>query len=159
MFKYINLKAPIMCGDFYVLKTHKFSGYFKEAQYGSSLVTNTVVTGIDMTIANNLSPLQVLGQNKSVGMVDGRANITGTMTCYFQDSEMIDRFIEEETAIIEFQLSDVAGNTLTFNMPKVKYSGGDVPVSGEGPIILSMPFQALYDSVTGNSLTITRSAA
>lgn len=136
-----------------------FSGYFKESKYGEALATNSVVTGIDLTIANNISPLQVLGQNKSVGMVDGRANITGSMTCYFQDSTMLNRFIAEETAIIEFQLSDVVGNKLTFNMPKVKYSGGDVPVSGEGPIILSMPFQALYDSVTGNSLEITRTAA
>jgi hypothetical protein len=117
---------------------------------------NALVTGIDLTLANNLSALQVIGNDHAVGLVDGRANITGTMTAYFADSTLLDKFISEAESSLEFTIGD-GTNTMTFLMPRIKYSGGDVPVNDEGPIILNMPFQALYDSVDGYSLQITRS--
>lgn len=117
---------------------------------------NALVTGIDMTISNNIAPLQVIGNRYNVGLVDGRANITGTMTAYFANSTLLDKFINETESSLSFVLGD-GTNTMTFSMPRIKYSGGDVPVNDEGPIILNMPFQALYDSGDGHSLQITRS--
>lgn len=119
-------------------------------------VVNALVTGIDLTLSNNLTALQVIGNNHSIGLVDGRANINGTMTAYFANSNLLDKFIHETESSLSFTLSD-SSNTMTFLMPRIKYSGGDVPVNDEGPIILSMPFQALYDSGDGYSLQITRS--
>jgi hypothetical protein len=130
-----------------------FSGYLKEGG-----VTNALVTGIDFTLSNNLSMLQVIGTNKAVGLVDGRANITGTLTAYFANSTMLDKFIDETESVLEFQLADASSNTMTFMFPRIKYSGGDVPVNDEGPVTINMPFQALIDSVTNTTLTITRSA-
>lgn len=117
---------------------------------------NALVTGIDLTLANNLTALQVIGNNHAIGLVDGGANITGTMTAYFANSTLLDKFINETESSLEFTLGD-GSNTMTFLMPRIKYSGGDVPVNDEGPIILNMPFQALYDSGDGYSLQITRS--
>lgn len=118
---------------------------------------NALVTGIDLTLANNLSELQVIGNNHTVGLIDGRANITGTVTAYFANSTLLNKFIDETESSLEFVLTDASANSMTFTMPRIKYSGGDVPVNDEGPIILSMPFQALYDSAEGHSLQITRS--
>lgn len=117
---------------------------------------NALVTGIDLSIANNITALQVIGNNHTVGLVDGRANITGSMTAYFADSTLLNKFILEQESSLSFVLGD-GTNTMTFSMPRIKYSGGDVPVSGEGPVILNMPFQALYSSVSGHSLEITKS--
>ena len=130
-----------------------FSGYLKEGG-----VTNALVTGIDLTLSNNLSMLQVIGTNKAVGLVDGRATITGTMTAYFANSTLLDKFINETESVLEFQLADASSNTLTFTLPRIKYSGGDVPVNDEGPVTINMPFQALLDSVTGTTMTLTRSS-
>jgi hypothetical protein len=117
---------------------------------------NALVTGIDLTLANNITELQVIGNNHTIGLVDGRANITGTMTAYFANSTLLDKFINETESSLEFTLGD-GSNTMTFEMPRIKYSGGDVPVNDEGPIIMNMLFQALYDSGDGYSLQITRS--
>ena len=116
---------------------------------------NALITGIDLSLSNNITNLQVIGQNKSVGLVDGRSNITGTMTAYFASSDLLAKFIDEEESSLSFQLGD-GTKSMTFFMPRIKYSGGDVPVNDEGPIILNMPFQALYDSVTGYTLQITK---
>ena len=77
------------------------------------------------------------------------------MTAYFASSDLLAKFIDEEDSSLSFQLGD-GTNSMTFFMPRIKYSGGDVPVNDEGPIILNMPYQALYDSVTGYTLQITK---
>jgi hypothetical protein len=132
-----------------------FSGYLKEG--GSDIA---IVTGIDFSISNALTPLQVFGLNTAAGIVEGRATMTGTVTAFFANSTLVDKFINETESSLEFQLSDAATvpNTLTFAFPRIKYSGGDLSINGEGPITIAMPFTALLDNVTGQSVTLTRSA-
>jgi hypothetical protein len=132
-----------------------FSGYLKEG--GSTIA---IITGIDFSLDNGITPLQVVGLNKAAGLVDGRATITGTVTAFFANSTLINKFINETESSMEFQLSDAAltPNTLTFSFPRIKYSGGDLTVNGEGPITMSMPFTALIDNATQTTLKITRSS-
>jgi len=118
---------------------------------------NALITGIDFSLSNNLTNLQVIGYNKSIGLVDGRSKVSGTMTAYFANSILLNKFINETESSLSFELGD-GTNSMTFLMPRIKYSGGDVPVNGEGPIILNMPFQALYDSSAGYTLQITKSS-
>jgi hypothetical protein len=58
-----------------------------------------------------------------------------------------------------FSLEAEDGSVLSFNLPNVKYNGGQPDVSGDGAITLSMPFQALYDSTAASELVITRTPA
>lgn len=117
---------------------------------------NALITSIDFSLSNGLSTLPVIGSNKTQGLVDGRSNTTGTVSAYFANPTLLDKFIDETESSLSFQLGDGV-NTMTFEMPRIKYSGGDNPVNGEGPIALNMPFQALYDSGVGYTLKITRS--
>ena len=121
-------------------------------------VTNALITSIDFSLSNNIQTLPVIGSDKTIGLVDGRANVTGTVSAYFANSTLLDKFIDETESSLSFQLTD-GTRSMTFSMPRIKYSGGDVPVSGEGPITLSMPFQALYDSGAGHTLQITKAAS
>jgi hypothetical protein len=114
-----------------------------------------LVTGIEFSLANNIAMLPIVGSQYTQGLVDGRVNITGTITAYFANSTLLNKFIDETESSLSFQLGDGV-NTMTFEMPRIKYSGGDVPVNDEGPVVLNMPFQALYDSVDGYSLKITK---
>jgi len=130
-----------------------FSGTLTEGS-----VTNALITSIDFSLSNNLSTLPVIGSDKTIGLVDGRANITGTVSAYFANSTLLDKFINETESSLSFQLTD-GTRSYTFTMPRIKYSGGDVPVNDEGPIVMNMPFQALYDSGDGYSLIITKAAS
>ena len=127
-----------------------FTGTLKEGG-----TTIAVVTGLDFTLNNNISPLQVLMQDTAVGLAEGRANITGTLTAYFTDVSLLNKFVNETISSIEVTLTDPDGNSLTFYFPKIKYTGGDVSVNDEGPVTISLPFTALKDD-TYTSLQITK---
>ena len=133
-----------------------FSGFIREGGTGTANEI-AVVTGLDLNLNNNIEALQVIGMNKAAGLADGRAIIDGTLTAFFVDSVMLNKFLNETESVLNFQLQDDVGNTLEFLLPRIKYSGGDISVDSEAPVTVSMPFQALYDTATGTTMQLTRS--
>ena len=97
-----------------------------------------------------------MGSNTTPAIVPGRSNLTGTVSAYFENATLLTKFIAETESSIEFTLGNGTTKSYTFLIPRIKYSGGDNPASGEGPIVISMPFQALYDSSEATNLKITR---
>lgn len=129
-----------------------FTGAIKEG--GSSIA---VVTSIDLDLKNSLDPAFVLGSKYAAAITPGRSNLTGSVSAWFDSETMLNKFINETESSLEFTLGDGTTKSYTFLIPRIKYSGGGaVNVSGEGRIALSMPFQALYDSVEATNLKITR---
>lgn len=118
-----------------------------------------VITEIQLNLDNGLDPRFVVGSKTTIRPSIGRSNISGTITAYFENSLLLDKFINETESSINFALPDGAGNELRFELPRIKYTGGQPDVQGEGPITLSMPFQALLDSATGTNIIIEREAA
>lgn len=118
-------------------------------------VTNAVVTEVTLNLNNNLAQRYVIGSANSLEPSIGRSNVTGTMSAYFEDVALYNKFVNDTNSSLSFTAGDGV-NSFVFLIPKIKYTGGDVPVAGEGPVSISMPFQGLYDSVTGTNLQITR---
>lgn len=121
--------------------------------------TIAVITEISMTLQNGIEPRFVVGSANSIYPSVGRSNLTGQITAYFEDSTLIDKFINETESSITFRLPDSAGNAQRYTIPRIKYTGGQPDVSGEGPITLSMPFQALLDSTESSNIVIQRTPA
>lgn len=133
-----------------------FSGYVREGGNTSSDEI-AVVTGIELTLENNLEAMQVVGDNKPVGISEGRGVVTGTVSAYFASSTLLNKFLNETESVLEFQLADDSANTLSFYLPRIKYTGGDISVDSEAPVTMSLPFQALYDSSGGiNTMKVSR---
>lgn len=128
-----------------------FTGTLKEAG-----VLIAVITEIQLNLENGLDPRFVVGSKSSLRPSVGRSNVSGQVTAFFENSLLLDKFINETESSIEFDLPDGAGNNLKFILPRIKYNGGQPDVQGEGPITLSMPFQALLDSTTGTNIIIER---
>lgn len=118
-----------------------------------------VITSIELNLQNGLEPAFVVGSNKTPRIIPGRSNLTGTVSAFFENTTMLEKFIDETESSIEIDLTDTAGNVLNVNIPRIKYSGADAPVQGEGGITLNMPFQALRDADTATNLVLTRTAA
>ncbi len=131
-----------------------FTGTLQEA--GTPIA---VITEISLSLENALEARFVVGSKQSIRPSIGRSNVTGQVTAYFENSALLDKFINETESSIVFELPDGAGNKYTFTLPRIKYTGGQPDVDGEGPITLAMPFQALLDSTTGTNLMIDREAA
>lgn len=131
-----------------------FTGSLKEA---GTLIA--VITEISLTLENGIEPRYVVGSKQSILPSIGRSNCSGSITAYFENSLLLDKFINEVETQIEFELPDGAGNLLKITLPRIKYNGGQPDVAGEGPVTLNLPFQALRDVTTGSNIIIDRTPA
>ena len=121
---------------------------------GSSVATG-IVTGIDFTVDNSQESQFRLGSNVSKCLAYGRANITGTITAYFEDADLINRFDNETLTEISVTVDDSTGtNPYTFLFPSCKLNGAPVPLENEQTRFFTIPFVALYDATENSNLTI-----
>lgn len=117
-----------------------------------------IVTALEFSLANGAEQAFVIGSNESPEIALGRSNITGQITAYFEDAALLNKFIDETISSIDVTLTR-GSDTLKFDLPSIKYTGGDIPVDGEGPRLITLPFQALRDDTEESNIVITRSAA
>jgi len=128
-----------------------FTGAITEG--GSSIA---VVTALELNIENGLEPQYVVGDSTTLKPPLAKSTVTGSITAYFEDITLINKFINETSSAITFTLQDAAGNNYAFNMPNVKYNSGSPEVAGAGAITVTLDFIALYDSGITSQLAITR---
>lgn len=114
-----------------------------------------VASEVTLNLANNLNPRYVIGAATSLEPSIGRSNLTGTLSAYFESGALYNKFLQEASSSLVVT-AQAEGRLYRFTVPKLKYTGGDVPVAGEGPVSISMPFQGLLDPVTGTSFQIER---
>ena len=118
-----------------------------------------IVTALDFTLNNSYAPTFVIGDDSAPSLEYGRAEVEGTLTAYFEDASLIDRFLNETETEIEVSVDDPTGaNSYTFQFPRVKINSADVGVDGPTSRMISMSFVALYDATEGTNLKITRPA-
>jgi hypothetical protein len=129
-----------------------FTGTIKEG--GSA---TTVILSLEFTLDNGLAPAHILMNDEAQDQINGRSNLTGNITAYFEDVVLYNKFINETASSLEITLEDPDANTLAFLIPNVKYGGAETPVSDEGPVIVTLPFQALRDDTEATNLKVTRS--
>jgi len=118
---------------------------------------SAIVTGLDFTLTNGYAPTFVIGDDSAPSLEFGRAEVEGTLSAYFEDAALVNRFINETETEIEVSVGD-GTNTMTFLFPRVKINSADVGVDGPTSRVISMSFIGLYDTTEATNLKITRSA-
>ena len=135
-----------------------YSGDIAIGNVGSSSAV-AIVTGLDFTLNNSFAPTFVIGDASAPSLEYGRAEIEGTITAYFEDTALINRFLNETETELEVSVNDPTGtNAYTFLFPRIKINSADVPVDGPTSRIINMSFVALYDATEASNLVITRTA-
>jgi hypothetical protein len=135
-----------------------YSGDIAIGNVGSSSAV-AIVTGLDFTLNNSFAPTFVIGDNSAPSLEYGRAEIEGTITAYFEDTALINRFLNETETELTVSVNDPTGtNAYTFDFPRIKINSADVPVDGPTSRIITMSFVALYNATELSNLVITRTA-
>lgn len=145
--------APLCAKPSPSLANRPYDTYRGELKEGEKRIA--VVTGIDFNLDNGIEPQFVLFQRSAPFVSYGKSNITGTLTAFFENQDLISKFLDETPTSLEFTLGGPDGS-YTFILPNIRYTGADNPVDGEGPVSLSMPFQAVLDECTGTNIIIRR---
>ena len=134
-----------------------YSGLLSIGNAGGALTASTLVTGIDFTITNSLAPRFVVGSSSTTDLEFGSAVVEGTITAYYEDAALINRFINETESALQVIVDDPTGaSDYTFLFPRIKLNGATVPVEGPGSRIISLPFVALYDTTANSNIVLTR---
>jgi len=131
-----------------------FTGSITEG--GSSIAT---VTSIEMSLENGIEPLFSVGSQTTGRPSIGRSRLTGTLTTYFENKSLYEKFLNETSSSIVLTLTDLDGNSYSINIPNVKYNSGQPDVSGEGAVTIALEFVGLYDDTESSQVVITRTAA
>lgn len=135
-----------------------YSGDIAIGNVGSSSAV-AIVTGLDFTLNNSFAPTFVIGDSAAPSLEYGRAEVEGTLTAYFEDAALINRFLNETETELEVSVNDPTGtNAYSFLFPRIKINSADVPVDGPTSRIINLSFVALYDATEGSNLVITRPA-
>lgn len=155
----VDAGATATTGTYNTLSTHSplasFQGVIQEG--GSAIA---IVTALTMNLDNGRQSVGVVGAVGSPAIFEGESDITGSVTLMMEDSTLLAKFIAETETSIDVRLDDVNGvDLMHIRLPRVKYTAGNVAPPREGPVLLTLPFQALYDSVSGTNIRIQRSNA
>ena len=136
-----------------------YSGDLAIGNVGNSSAV-AIVTALDFTLTNSFAPTFVIGDDSAPSLEYGQAVVEGTMTAYFEDAALINRFLNEVESELVVSVDDPTGlNAYTFTFPKIKINSADVGVDGPTSRMISLSFVALYDSTEGTNLMIERPAA
>jgi hypothetical protein len=132
-----------------------FDSYSGTIEDGGSAIS--IVTSIDFSLTNSFAPTFVVGSDSAQQLEFGRAVIEGTMTVYYEDSALINKFLNETESSIEVSVNDPSGaSAYTFLFPRVKYNGAAVPVQNPQSRLITLPFVSLYDTTENSNLVLTR---
>lgn len=113
-----------------------------------------VVQGISLELDNGYESTFVWSKAEAEYQTHQKANVTGTITAYYVDEILINKFLNETESSLTFSLTD-GTHVYTFIMDRIKYTGEESKIDGDGVRTISLPFRALKDN-TNTTLKITR---
>lgn len=154
--KTLTVSGTTTTGSF----TSTASGYGSNTmtlKSGSLIVDGTafgIASGLDLSLDNGLNPLNVLASSSAAGIIAGRTNVSGSLSAFFQNDDLTNDFIngtEVSLAMVFEEIGSEGATNLQTNqyavyLPRVRYTGADTTIGGEGEITQSVPFQAFADS-------------
>lgn len=127
---------------------------------GSVLVNGVpagVITNASFNLDRGLESAVVVGSRYAADIFDGRVNVTGDFSTYFENSVYRDYFINETKISLVFALttgSEANAEVISFVLPSVKL-GSTSRNDGEAGIVQDHSFQALLNTVTTGGLPAT----
>jgi len=120
-------------------------------------VPSAIVTDYNFTINNNHAPRFVVGFKNSQDASVGQAVVEGSLTVYFNNTTLLEKFISQTSFSITLTLQDTNGNQYVVKLPNLKIGNGTQPdVSGDGPLTLPINFTGHRDSTEGTHLSVQR---
>jgi len=127
---------------------------------GNVLVNGTptgIITNASLSLDRGLESAKVVGSKYAADIFDGRINVTGNFSTYFEDVVYRDYFINETKISLVFALttgSEANSDVISFVLPSIKL-GSATRNDGETGIVQEHSFQAILNTVTTGGLPAT----
>ena len=83
--------------------------------------------------------------------------VSGQFTALYDSDTWLNRFLNETEFPLVQLLTDPGGNTMRFEMPRVKLADAKIPVVDKKNRIITAQFRALRGASLGTAFKITKS--
>jgi hypothetical protein len=115
---------------------------------------------LSVDVNAGLRAQQAVGTLGNVGIALGRFAITGSMSLYFPDLTMYDKYLNATAFSLAFSVEDGSGNAYIITLPRLKFSSGSVVSGGlDQDVMLETNFEAIRHAATDSEIRIDRFAA
>ena len=147
-------------GDTGTAKTPSYSGLspwtFDEASVTVDGNTRQI-DSFEITITNPMVEAHTLGTNV-LGRVrfSGARTVTGNITAPFEGwvKDLFNKWRNNQSASLNIKFTKGTYWTIEFDLPKVIFTGAPPSIGGPEELVVTMPFQALWDESSGYDIRI-----
>ena len=113
-----------------------------------------------LTVANNLRICDRIGSLYSEEFGDGSCDVTGTLDACFETPALYAAVLAHGGGALAMTVGAASGSQYNFSLPNIVFLDGTRRLGGKNDdVMVSIPFRARFDPVSGASLTITRGVA
>lgn len=114
---------------------------------GGAPITGTFVKSISLSYDNALRSQEAICTLGAVGIGSGTINISGSLSVYFADGALFDKFKANTNSSISFSSLDTFGNGYVFTMPVANISSWKVTAgSKDADMMIDLQFIGLRDA-------------
>lgn len=125
---------------------------------GTTMATLGVLTGMTLDVNNNRSVEPVLFQDTSLQVFEGQGRVSGTITAYFANAALYNKFVNETESSLFVRMVDEDGTGfITIFLPRVKINSSSMNPPQLGPVLQEIEFEALVDSTLDTTMLMQRS--
>jgi len=127
---------------------------------GGVALTSTYVKSLKFTYDNKLRNQDAIASMGPVGIGAGTIECMGSLEVYLADGSLYDKFLNNTASNLSVRSVDAAGNGYVVTLPNIKYKDAKVVAgSMDQDAMLSLPFEAFFDTGTGGVIFIDRVGA
>jgi len=121
---------------------------------GTSFVHNA-----KLEITNNLRGQKALGVFGNAGVGYGDFGVSGSLEAYFENEQLYQLALRGDGITLALGVTDGAGNGYLIELPRAKFTNPALNLgSKDSDVMVSLPFQAFFDTKKGYGISITRAA-
>ncbi len=118
------------------------------------------VKNLTLNIANNLRVRDKVGTLYSDSFGQGQCDVTGTLDCYFESNALYQQVLAHGGGALSCTVGQTTLQKYTIALPVLQFLDGARTLAGKNDdVMVSIPFRAIYDGVSGASINITRAVA
>lgn len=148
--------GPTASQTFDVMNAVADVGMFMENNV-NLLTAGSFIKSVKLSVSNNLRSQKAVGVFGSVGVGFGELVLDGTLEIFVQDATYYNKWFAGTNTSLAIGMADAAGNGYLIELDKLSFKDGGFTSGGQSDdSMLSLPFQAFYNSATGRGIRITR---
>jgi hypothetical protein len=126
----------------------------------TGITNNPVIQKLALKISSNIYANNAVGIRGTYSHGYGLFTVEGSLSAYFENQDTYKAVVDHTTVGITFTLTDAAGNSYAFLIPKAKLMDGGPTKPGNGKaVMVDIPFKAFIDPTISGTMKITRTPA